>query len=336
MALFLKGKDLIELQDLGDDEIAELLSFAAELKKRAGDGEPLSLLEGVQLFLYDPDKVMPAWDPFRVAISQLGGSAHDIQPDRINLSWNETFLDLFAQLDRAGHGLAIASTRPGEGHGFVLDSAELMLNPVLNMISDQSAPFFALASLMAVEERLGGDSATMSSAVTWAPPGLAPKPVSLPLSLVELLIRRDHSVHLACPTEFLPGGELLERLDGIVPGALQITDDPVSAIVDVDLVFSLNWSNAESTAELERAIEEMQAHASWQLTEERFSLAAPGALLGGGMPQSRANEIEPALLEHARAIHIEEAANLLHIAKAVLALTLDLTRTQVEQNESIQ
>ena len=336
MSIYRKGRDLIELDDLQEAEIGEIIAFARELKQRSVSGEPLELLEGVQLFLYDPDRVMPAWDPFRVAIAQLGGQAHSIQPDRINLSWSETFLDLFAQIDRAGHGLAIASTRPGEGHAFLSDTAHLMQGPVLNMLSDRAAPFQALATLMAVEERLGGESDSATCAITWAPPGLAPKPISLPLSLAEALARRGQSVRIACPTEYSPAGVVLERLDLMAPGAVQVTDDLIGALSDADLVFSMNWTNAENAEEFARAADEMRAHSAWQMSAEHLSFAAPSALLGGGLPQSRESEIEEGLLEHPRSIHLEEAANLLHMAKAVMALTLDLVRTQVTPHESIQ
>ena len=165
---------------------------------------------------------------------------------------------------------------------------------------------------------------------------MSPKPASLPLSLVEALLRRGMGVRLACPPDFHPGLEHLEFLDARVPGALQQIDDPDAAVEGADLVFSLGWAAASSLDELEEMGERAQVHESWRLTRERFSLANPEALLGGGMPQSRGREIEEALLEDARAMHLDESANLLHVAKSVCALTLDLCLEHRTENESIQ
>ena len=64
MALFIKGRDFISLDAWSDEECAEILNFARELKSRWVCGEELALLPGVHLYVYDPDRVLPAWDPF--------------------------------------------------------------------------------------------------------------------------------------------------------------------------------------------------------------------------------------------------------------------------------
>ncbi|MCP4546197.1 MAG: hypothetical protein GY835_07000 [bacterium] len=336
MSLYRKGADLLSLTDLSDEEITELLAFTRELKGRYASGDELQLLTGVQLFLFDLDRVLPAWNPYRLAMEQLGGRAHEIEPSRINLNWNETYLDLFAQLDRTGHGLAISSIRSGEGQSFIEDTAELMSRPVFNMLSDSAAPCQALASLLAVEERIGRDMSGATASIVWAPPGVSPKPAALPLSLAELCVRRDIDLRLACPSEFHPGEEFCERMDSIVPGGLQVTDDPIEAIADSNLVFSLNWGVADNEDAMVATRQETERYSGWRMGTDRFAFANQGALLGGGLPQGRGTEIEEQLLEIPQAIHLEEAENLLHVVKAVLALTLDLCLEQNRDNEAIQ
>jgi ornithine carbamoyltransferase len=108
-----------------------------------------------------------------------------------------------------------------------------------------------------------------------------------------------------------------------VPGALEILDDPEDAVEGADLVIALNWGSGDGADGSKEAVER---HAAWRLTPDRLARAAPGALVGGGLPQSRGREIQASLLESRRSIHLDESVNLLHVAKAVLALTLDLSR----------
>ncbi|MBN2171630.1 MAG: hypothetical protein JW819_09970 [Candidatus Krumholzibacteriota bacterium] len=329
MALFLKGRDLLSLTDLDSGVLDDLLRFASELKQRSRCGEELALLAGVQLYLYDPERILPAWDPFGLAVSRLGGAARRVGPEELKLVWGESFLDLFQQLDRLGDGLAMASIREDEGHGFIASAAGLMNRPVFNMLSEREAPFQTLATLLTLRERIGDDWPGKRYAIVWAPPGMSAKPVSPPLSLARALLGRGAELSLACPPDFRPGGE-----GAASAGRLRLLDDPDEAVDGADAVFSLNWGPVGARDDLERAGEAARDHAAWMMTAARLARAAPEALLGGGLPQSRDTEIEPALLDHPRSIHLDESENLLHAAKAVFALTLDLERAQPKDDDT--
>jgi len=326
MSLFLRGRDLLSLDELGDGEIGDLLAFARELKTRADCGEVLDLLKGVLLYVFDPDRLAPAWNPLAVAMGQLGGQAQQVDPARINLNWNETFLDLFRQLDRTGHGLAMASIRPGEGHGFMADTASLMERPVLNLISDLAAPFQTLASLMALGERGGPELSGADVALCWAPPGLAFKPLSPLRSLARALIRLGANLRLACPVEYHPGEDFYAEMDSLVPGALEITDAAEAAVAGADFVFACNWGLEGDLGHGADAEGAAARHADWCFSAQQLAAAKEDVLLGGMLPQSRDREIEAALLDDPRSLHLDETTNLLHVAKSVLALTLDANR----------
>jgi len=329
MALFLKGSDLLSLADLDAGALDELLRFARELKRRSRCGEELALLTGVQLFLFDPERILPAWDPFGLAVSRLGGAARRVGPEELKLVWGESYLDLFQQIDRLGDGLAMASIREDEGHGFMADTAGLMQRPVFNMLSEREAPFQALASLLTLSERFGEEWREKRYAIVWAPPGMSAKPVSPPLTLARALLAGGAELALACPPAFGPGGE-----GAASAGRLRLLDDPDEAVDGADAIFSLNWGPVGARDDLERAGEAARDHAAWMMTQARLARAAPEALIGGGMPQTRDAEIEPALLEHPRSIHLDESENLLHAAKAVFALTLDLERALPKDDDT--
>lgn len=324
MSLFIKGRSLLSLEDLQGSEIDDLLDFAHELRGRFHAGEQLAFLKGSQFFVFDPDNVFAAWDPFRLAVDYLGGRTRRIAPEDLNLAWGENYYDLVTVLDRCGHGLGVSSIRPGEGHGFIKDLAGIMHRPVFNLLSEVEAPFQALATLMTVRERLGSNLDGARVALCWAPPGISPKPASLAMSTGEALTRAGASLQIACPDDFLPGEESLAPLQDAAGGLLDLTDEPAQALDAADIVLAMNWNLATTGSELEEEGEMAARHEGWTLTEERLKLASANAVVGGGLPQAQDKEIAESVLHSERSIHVEESENLLHVAMAVFALSLDL------------
>ncbi len=321
--MFFKGRDLLSLADLNDAELSEIVAFARELKGRFHAGEPMDFLAGAQLFLLDPQSLLGGFNPLAIGMVQLGGVATHLDAWDLREKLGETWLDRARLIDLSGHGLAAAGIGEQHGQGFMEDLAGELKAPLLNAQSDLAAPLQALSTLLSLTERRGDELENSRAAVIWAPPGQAQKPIGLPLSLSELFLRRSIPVKMACPAGFHPGGEIAEYLDAFLPGGFELSEDPGEALDGADLVFSMNWTPESGEEDLETLAAMGSEFAGWRMSPELLALAGPQAILGGGLPQSRDNEIEPALLDDDRSIHLEESANLLHVSKAVLALFMD-------------
>ncbi|MDP6418216.1 MAG: hypothetical protein QF492_08700 [Candidatus Krumholzibacteria bacterium] len=322
--MFIKGRHLLSLSDLDNQEINELIDFALELKARFLSGESTEFMSGGHLYLFDPESLMGAWDPVSLAFENLGGRCHRVKAGGLREDWGETWRDRIQLLSRSAHGLAMASADPEQGHAFLEESAQLSRVPVINMMSERAAPLQAMASLMAVQGQKGPDLENLRAALLWAPPGIRSRPPSLPFSLLEILLRKEIAVTLACPASFQPGLEVQDAAGEISPTGFTLCEDPSEAIEDADLVFSMNWDLDYQNQDFEEIARIAGEFSSWMLNEEMLALAAPDALFGGMLPKSRDTEIEAKLLEHPRSIHLEESSDLLHVARAVLALSMDL------------
>jgi len=321
--MFLKGRDLLSLNDLIDSELSELIAFARELKSRFHAGEPMDFLMGAQIFSMDPEGLLGSWNPIAIGMTQLGGVCTDLGDGGLREELGETWLDRGRLLDLSGHGLAVTGRSVKWGHPFMEELAAGLNSPVINLMSDLAAPLQAIASSMAVQERLGEKMGEARAAIVWAPPGRATKPMSRPLSLAEILLRQGVAVRMACPLAFHPGAELADYLDAFLPGIFEIGEDPGEAIDGADVVFSMNWAPDLRQHSLEELAAIGSEHQGWRMEAEALEFAAPESLLGGGLPQNRDFEIQGELLDGERSIHLEESANMLHVAKAVLALILD-------------
>jgi len=321
--VFFKGRDLLSLADLTDAEMSELVAFGRELKGRFHAGEPMDFLSGAQLFLLDPDNLFGGFNPLAIAMTQLGGIATLLEPSSPREKLGETWLDRARLMDLSGNGLAATGQGEDHGHAFMEELAEVLKAPLFNLMSDLAAPLQALSTLLTLHEHRGEKLEEARAAMLWAPPGQAQKSTALPLSLAEMFLRQGISLRMACPSRFHPGGEVAEYLDGFLPGGFELSEDPGEALDSADLVFSMNWTPEVGAEDIEELAAMGSEYSDWRMSSELLSLAAPEAILGGGLPQSRDNEIDGALLDDPRSIHAEESANLLHISKAMLALFMD-------------
>jgi ornithine carbamoyltransferase len=321
--VFFKGRNLLSLSDLTDAEISEIVAFAHELKGRFHAGEPMDFLSGAQLFVMDPEGLLGAWNPLALAMTQLGGKVMTIDTENLRDKLGETWFDRLRLLELSGHGLASAGLNESNGQSFLEDLGGEIKIPLINAMSDLAAPMQALATQLTLTELLADKLEDARVAMVWAPPGQAEKPLSHPISLAEILLRRGLPIRMACPVRFHPGADAAEYLDAILPGGFELSEDPAEALDGADVVFSMNWTPDATSSDLDELATIGSEYAPWKMVPELFAMASDKALLGGGLPQSRDNEIAAELLESPRSIHLEESANLLHVAKAVLALYLD-------------
>jgi len=321
--MFLKGRDLLTLSDLGDGELGDVLAFARELKGRFHAGEPMDFLNGAQLFSLDPDGLLGAWNPLVIGMAQMGGVCSELGRGGLREELGETWLDRARLLDLSGHGLAIAGRSTDSGHHFMEQFAGELQAPLINAMSDLAAPLQALASFLTLQERRGDELENARAALVWSPPGRACKPLSTPVSLAEILLRRGLTLRMACPAPFHPGAETADYLDQFRPGAIEIGEDAAEAMDGADLVFAMNWNAETGPLPLEALALMGRQYEGWRMSAELLALASEDALLGGGLPQTRDAELQASLLEGPQSIHLEENVNLLHVAKALLALILD-------------
>ena len=85
-----KGKDWITTEEWSDAEIQTLLDVATDLKRRFKSREPHRYLPDKTVFLMFFDKSTRTRNSFEAGITQLGGHAHFLTADVMQVSHGES------------------------------------------------------------------------------------------------------------------------------------------------------------------------------------------------------------------------------------------------------
>ncbi|MEM3738805.1 MAG: ornithine carbamoyltransferase, partial [Thermoplasmata archaeon] len=107
MKTMLRGKHFITDQEWDIEELETVFEVAKYLKTKFALNEEHRLLQDKTLFMIWFDKSTRTRNSFEAAMTQLGGHAHDLPSERLQISHGESAQDTAEVLSRYGHGIAI-------------------------------------------------------------------------------------------------------------------------------------------------------------------------------------------------------------------------------------
>ena len=149
MAVNMKGKSLVEIQDLTLEEIYQIFELSSSLKLKLLSGEPHRLLEGKTLGMIFAKPSTRTRISFEVGIYQLGGIGMYFGPNDLQLKRGETIADTARVLSRYLNGIMIRTF----SHQDVIDLAKYASIPVINGLTDLHHPCQVLADLFTILEK---------------------------------------------------------------------------------------------------------------------------------------------------------------------------------------
>lgn len=326
MKTTLQGKDYIATHDWETEELDSLLDVASDLKRRFALGEPTRILPDKTLFMIFFDKSTRTRNAFEAGMTQLGGHAHDLTPDVMQISHGESPKDTGIILSRYGHGIAIRhDLEPGAGDSYIREVARYADVPVINLQSDVDHPTQTLADLMTIRERFREGIRGLRIAVSWAYAPSYAKPMSVPQGLVWLLTRFGLDVVLAHPPEYKLMSHIVDdarsnaELSG---GSFTIVNDMDSAFEGADIVYPKSWGIEELFSRPQEALAVSERYKSWICDERRMALAHRHAIYMHCLPADRGYEVTDSVIDGPQSVVYDEAENRLHTAKAIMALTM--------------
>ena len=157
---YFKGRDWITTQEWTDAELDVMLDVSADLKRKFKGRIPHRYLPDQTIFLMFFDKSTRTRNSFEAGMTQLGGHAHFLTADVMQVSHGESPKDTGIILSSYGHGIAIRHDLiPGEGNAYMREVARWADAPVINMQCDVDHPCQTLADLMTIREQRGQQSA---------------------------------------------------------------------------------------------------------------------------------------------------------------------------------
>lgn len=296
---------LLKMMDLSTEEIIEILNLADQLKYELKHGIPHDHLKGKTLGMIFRKASTRTRVSFETGMYQLGGNPLYLSASDMQIGRGEPIQDTARVLSRYIDGIMIRTFDQAE----VENLAEYGNIPIINGLTDLSHPCQVLADLMTIREYKGkldglkmcyiGDGNNMAN------------------SLIVGGLKTGMSVSVACPENYHPAATTLafaKKYD-----CFELTDDPIKAAKDADVIFTDVWASMgqEGEAEIRK-----KAFKGFQINDEVMAVAKPDAMVQHCLPAHREEEITAKVFEeHANEI-FDEAENRLHAQKAVMVLLM--------------
>lgn len=300
-------KDLISLHDLTAKEVEELLALGLKLKKELKSGIPHKILAGKTLGMIFTKSSTRTRVSFEVGMTQLGGYPLFLSSNDIQLGRGETIHDTAKVLERYLDGIMIRTY----AHSDVLELAEEASIPVINALTDLLHPCQVLADLMTTYEHKGkleglklayiGDGNNMAH------------------SLMYGCAKAGMNCAVATPSGYKCDAEVVENAKADFKAAgkeLIITEDPVEAIKNADVVYTDTWVSMGQESE---KAERVKIFMPYQVNKELFAHANDDAVFMHCLPAYRGYEVTEDVIDGKQSVIFDEAENRLHAQKAVMA-----------------
>jgi len=295
-------KHLLKMLDLSKEEILDILNLADQLKYENKNGIEHHILKGKTLGMIFQKSSTRTRVSFETGMYQLGGQALFLSNRDLQIGRGEPVQDTARVLSRYLDGIMIRTFEQKE----VEDLAKYGSIPVINGLTDFYHPCQVLADLMTIREFKGrfeglkmcyiGDGNNMAN------------------SLIVGGLKVGMEVSIACPKDYQPAAEVLEFAKGY-GDKFSMTDVPLEAAKDADVLFTDVWTSMGEEAETEKR---KIAFKGYQINDDIMAVAKADAMVQHCLPAHREEEITEKVFEaHANEI-FEEAENRLHAQKAVM------------------
>ena len=151
IAVSLKGRDFLRVNDWEGDELVAVLDLADRLKARQRERVEHRHLEGRTLGMIFQKPSTRTRVSFEVGMAQLGGTALYLAAGDLQLGRGETIKDTGHVLSRYLDGIMIRTFAQTDADELA-EHAEI---PVINGLTDEFHPCQALADVMTIRERFG-------------------------------------------------------------------------------------------------------------------------------------------------------------------------------------
>jgi ornithine carbamoyltransferase len=296
--------DFVSIRDFSPQQIRHFLDLAWELKNH-----PVAYtgaLKGKTLALIFEKPSLRTRVTFDVGIHQLGGFSIYLSPAEINLGKRESVYDVAKNLERMVQGIMIRTF----AHEIVVEMAEYACIPVINGLTDYSHPCQAMADYLTMLEIKGrirnlkvafiGDGNNVAHSLMFAGAQLGA------------------NVWVATPSGYEPKADAVEwaRQRAVETTATcTITNDPVEAAANADVIYTDVWTSMGQESEAE---ERWHTFLPYQVNASLMARAKPDAIFMHCLPAHRGDEVTDEVIDSPHSFVFQQAENRLHAQKAIL------------------
>tara|TARA_Y100000589_G_scaffold327556_1_gene369640 strand:+ start:894 stop:1820 length:927 start_codon:yes stop_codon:yes gene_type:complete len=295
------NKNFLSIIDVSSKEIFNLLEIAKKFKN--GDLK-INLKDKVLGLIFDKSSTRTRVS-FQVAMSRLGGTTIDLNPNTSQIGRGEPIKDTARVLSRYCDALAIRTFNQTDLNEY----AKWSTKPVINALTDLEHPCQALADFLTIKEKFNDFS---NVTLTFIGDG---NNVANSLILSGALLEVE--VRIACPKGFEPNPSVVKKAMQIYKNKnlLKITNDPHQAAKGANVIYTDVWSSMGE--EKDREIKE-KFFTGFTVDNNLVDYADKDAIILHCLPAYRSKEITDEMIESKKSRVFDQAENRLHTQQALL------------------
>ncbi len=294
-------RDLVSFSLWSNKDLGEIFSLGRSFK--SGERREENLMKGRSAALVFERQSLRTRVSFEVGIVELGGHPIFLQQETIGIATRESVHDIARALSQYVALIVARTVR----HQTCVQLAESASVPVINALTDLVHPCQILADALTLQE-LGKFG--RSTKLVFVGNGN-----NIANSWLELAEKFPLTLVFACPPGFEPHPQILQQAEQTGLSSIRLVTDPVEAVSDADIVYTDVWP---SSGRMDPGERRADVFTPYQVTRKLLELAKPECLVMHRLPANRGEEITGEVLDGKQSVVLAQAANRLHVQKAVM------------------
>ena len=301
----LANKNFLSSLDLSTEEVIYLLELAEKFKN-----QQLSISHSNKVLglIFDKSSTRTRVS-FQVAMSRLGGTTIDLNPNTSQIGRGEPIKDTARVLSRYCDVLAIRTFNQAN----LEEYAKWSCKPVINALTDLEHPCQALADYMTIKEEFLDFRKVV---LTFIGDG---NNVAHSLMLCGALLGIE--IRIACPEGYEPNPLIIKKARKLYKNKdlLKITHDIYAAVSGANVLYTDVWS---SMGEENQKEEKDKDFKGFTIDSNLVKRADKDAIVLHCLPAYRSKEITDEVIDGKKSRIFEQSENRMHAQQALLSCLL--------------
>ena len=297
----LANKDFLSSLDTSSEEFFYILEIAKNFKNKELS---IELKDKVLGLIFDKSSTRTRVS-FQVAMSRLGGTTVDLNPNTSQIGRGEPIRDTARVLSRYCDVLAIRTFKQSDLEEYSKWSSK----PIINALTDLEHPCQAMADFMTIKEEFIDFKNVVLAFIGDG------NNVANSLILYGALLGVE--IRIACPKGYEPNELVIERAKKLYKNKnlLKITNDPISAVNGANVLYTDVWSSMGEENQKEN--KERDFH-GFTIDQNLVGNADENAIILHCLPAYRSKEITDEVIESTKSRIFDQAENRMHVQQALL------------------
>ena len=297
-------KNFINFDQYSLETLQSIIDRAISLKKEHNSGLINNTLENKTLAMIFDKSSTRTRVSFEAGMIQLGGQSLFLSDRDIQLGRGEPIMDSAIVISSMVDAVMLRLS----SHDDITEFAKHSSKPVINALSDDSHPCQILADLMTYQEKCGS---IKGKKIAWVGDGC-----NVCQTYMQAASIFDFELSIATPVGYEPQKLFIEKYQNNI----SYSNNPLIASEDADIIVTDVWTSMGQESESKQR---ELAFKGFQVDKKMMSKAKEDAIFMHCLPAYRGKEVSSDVIDGNKSAVWDEAANRLHVQKALLLFLLD-------------